>query len=129
MRVACVTDDGRIISQHFGRAMYYAVLTVEDGKIVGRELRDKVGHQHFASQDQAAGQHRGLDAESHKKHVSMADVISDCEALLCQGMGYGAYASMQQLGIKPIVTDVADIEEAVQAYIEGRLQDHPEKLH
>jgi predicted Fe-Mo cluster-binding NifX family protein len=129
MKVACVTDDGRTISQHFGRATQYAVLTVEDGKIVGRELRAKMGHQHFASQDHAAGQHSGTDAASHNKHVSMAEVIRDCEALLCRGMGYGAYASMQQLGIKPMVTDVADIEEAVQAYIEGRLQDHPEKLH
>ncbi|NLG50494.1 MAG: dinitrogenase iron-molybdenum cofactor biosynthesis protein [Chloroflexi bacterium] len=129
MKVACVTDDGRTISQHFGRATQYAVLTVEDGKIVGRELRAKMGHQHFASQDHAAGQHSGTDAASHNKHVSMAEVIRDCEALLCRGMGYGAYASMQQLGIKLMVTDVADIEEAVQAYIEGRLQDHPEKLH
>jgi predicted Fe-Mo cluster-binding NifX family protein len=129
MKVACVTDDGRTISQHFGRATQYAVLTVEDGKIVGRELRAKMGHQHFASQDHAAGQHSGTDAASHNKHVSMAEVIRDCEALLCRGMGYGAYASMQQLGIRPMVTDVADIEEAVQAYIEGRLQDHPEKLH
>ncbi len=129
MKVACVTDDGRTISQHFGRATQYAVLTVEDGKIVGRELRAKMGHQHFASQDHAAGQHSGTDAASHNKHVSMAEVIRDCEALLCRGMGYGAYASMQQLGIRPMVTDVADIEEAVQAYIEGRLQDHTEKLH
>jgi len=129
VKVACVTDDGRTISQHFGRATYYAVLTVEDGKIVARELRDKMGHQHYASQDQATGEHHGLDAASHNKHVSMADVISDCEALLCRGMGYGAYASMQQLGIKPVVTDVEDVEDAVQAYVEGRLQDHPEKLH
>lgn len=129
MKVACVTDDGRTISQHFGRAAYYAVLTVEDGDVVERELRDKVGHQHFASQDQDSSQHHGLDAASHNKHVSMAKVISDCEALLCRGMGYGAYASMQQLEIKPVVTDVEDIEEAVQAYVEGRLQDHPEKLH
>lgn len=129
MKIACVTDDGRTISQHFGRATYYAVLTVEDGKIVARELRDKMGHQHFASQDQDSSHNHGLDAASHNKHVSMADVIKDCETLLCRGMGYGAYASMQQLGIRPIVTDVADIEAAVQAYIEGRLQDHPEKLH
>jgi predicted Fe-Mo cluster-binding NifX family protein len=59
----------------------------------------------------------------------MAQAISDCEVLLCRGMGQGAYISMQRLGITPIVTDVAGIDEAVQTYIEGRLQDHPEKLH
>jgi hypothetical protein len=63
------------------------------------------------------------------RHASMAQAIADCQVLLCRGMGYGAYQSMQQFGIVPVVTDEADIEAAVQAYIEGRLQDHPERLH
>ena len=129
MKIACVTDDGQTISEHFGRAPYYAVLTLEDGQVVHRELRDKLGHQHFSAQEGVQGIHRGTDAASHNKHVSMAEVISDCAVLLCRGMGYGAYQSMQQLGITPVVTDVADIDAAVQAYAEGRLADHPEKLH
>ncbi len=131
MKIACVTDDGRTISAHFGRALRYAVLTVENGQVVNRELRDKLGHQHFSAQESghdAPGQH-GTDAASHDRHVNMAQVISDCEVLLCRGMGQGAYISMQRLGITPIVTDVASIDEAVQIYIEGKLQDHPEKLH
>ena len=46
MRIAAVTEDGITISQHFGRAPYYLVVTVENGKIVGRERRDKMGHAH-----------------------------------------------------------------------------------
>ncbi len=131
MKIACVTDDGRTISAHFGRALRYAVLTIENGQIVNRELRDKLGHQHFSAQESAHGiaGHHGTDAASHDRHVNMAQAISDCEVLLCRGMGQGAYISMQRLGITPIVTDVAGIDEAVQTYIEGRLQDHPEKLH
>ena len=44
-------------------------------------------------------------------------------------MGYGAYESMRRLNIQPIVTDLGDIDAAVQAYIGGTLVDHPEKLH
>ena len=51
------------------------------------------------------------------------------KCLLCRGMGYGAYQSMQQLDITPVVTDEEDIETAVQAYLQGHLQDHPERLH
>mgnify|MGYP001095166884 CR=1 FL=1 len=40
MKIAAITDDGVAISQHFGRAAYYLVATVEDGQIVNRELRD-----------------------------------------------------------------------------------------
>lgn len=131
MKVACVTDDGRTISQHFGRATRYAVYTVDAGQITSCELRDKLGHHHFAAQEttQAPGERRGTDPASHGRHASMAEAINDCEALLCRGMGYGAYQSMQEFGITPVVTDVPACEEAVQAYIEGRLADHPEWLH
>jgi predicted Fe-Mo cluster-binding NifX family protein len=50
MKIAVITDDGQTISQHFGRAAHYLVLPVEDGWITGRELRDKLGHQQFASE-------------------------------------------------------------------------------
>lgn len=132
MKIATITEDGKIISQHFGRAPYYLVLTIEDGKVVNREMRDKIGHSHFPNQahteeTQASG--HGMDIASHNKHVSMAEVISDCEALLCGGMGMGAYESMRSLNIHPIVTDIRDIDTAVQAYIDGKLVNHTELLH
>ena len=131
MKIACITDDGRTISQHFGRAQYYAVLTIEEGKIVARELRPKMGHQQFAAQEQEvpAGQRHGTDQASHDKHLSMAQAIADCEVLLCRGMGYGAYQSMQRMGITPVVTDLEEVDAAALAYAEGRLADHPELLH
>ena len=64
-----------------------------------------------------------------KKHASMAETISDCKALICGGMGMGAYESIRQLNIKPIVTDLRDIEVAVQAFMDGKLIDHTELLH
>jgi predicted Fe-Mo cluster-binding NifX family protein len=59
----------------------------------------------------------------------MAEAIADCQALLCGGMGMGAYESMRARGIKPVVTDIASIDEAVRAYIEGRIVDQVERLH
>ena len=132
MKVAVITDDGKTISQHFGRAPYYLVLTIEEGKVTGREMRDKMGHNHFSAQahgEETHGAGHGFDTHSHNKHVSMAETIADCKALLCGGMGMGAYESMRRLNIQPVVTDLRDIEEAVQAFIDGRLVDHTELLH
>lgn len=131
MKIACVTDDGRTISAHFGRAQYYAVLTVENGQIVNRKMRTKMGHQQFVGQEahEAHGPGHGMDAGSHDKHTQMAHAIQDCEALLCRGMGRGAYQSMQQIGIKPVVTDIEDIDTAVVAYAQGQLKDHTDLLH
>ena len=132
MKIAAITEDGKTISQHFGRAPYYLVLTIEEGKIVNREMRDKMGHNHFHEQvhsEESAAKGHGMDAQSHDKHVSMAQTIADCKALLCGGMGMGAYESMRRLNIQPVVTDLGDIEAAVQAFIDGKLIDHTELLH
>jgi predicted Fe-Mo cluster-binding NifX family protein len=131
MKIACITEDGQTISQHFGHAPYYLVLTIEDGTIVHKEMRDKLGHQHFAAGEAQVehGPQHGIDPASHNRHVSMAQAIADCQVLLCRGMGYGAYQSMQQLGIKPIVTDIADAQTAALAYVQGQVVDHTERLH
>jgi len=129
-KVAAVSDDGETISQHFGRAMYYEVLSIEGGKVVKRERREKMGHHNFAQEEHnhSNGQH-GFDESSHNKHVSMAEAIKDCKILLARGMGGGAYQSILQLNIKPVVTDIRNIEDAVKAVIDGTIIDHTEKLH
>jgi predicted Fe-Mo cluster-binding NifX family protein len=131
MKIAFITDDGKTISQHFGRAAHYLVLDLADRQIVGRELRDKLGHNHFVQPGEGPDHNHGsgLTAASHKKHGQMSEVISDCEVLICGGMGRGAYESMLAFGIKPLVTDQMEIEEALQLYLEGKLKDQTEKLH
>lgn len=129
--IAAVTDDGVEISQHFGRAKFYQVVTIKDGKVVKSERRKKLGHQNFAKEEHhhQQGEQHGLDEHSHNKHVSMAEAIKDCQILLARGMGNGAYQSMLQLNIKPIVTDIKNIDEAVYAVINNTIIDHTEKLH
>jgi len=136
MKIAIITEDGKTISRHFGRAPYYLVLTIEDGQIIHKEMRSKLGHGQFQNQHQADGAHEhehgqghGHDTASHNKHVSMAETISDCAALICGGMGMGAYDSMRRLNIQPVITDLQDIDSAAVAFVEGRLVDHTELLH
>jgi hypothetical protein len=59
----------------------------------------------------------------------MAAAIADCEALLCRGKGWGAYQSMKQFSITPIITDIPGMEEAVMAYANGTIVDHVDRLH
>ncbi len=133
MKIASITDDGKTISQHFGRAPYFMVITVEAGKIVNREMRDKLGHAQFEGeghdhQEDASGRH-GYGPAAADRHGRMAEAITDCEALLCGGMGMGAYESMKALNIRPVVTDLSDIDEAVLAYARGQIVNHVEALH
>jgi predicted Fe-Mo cluster-binding NifX family protein len=132
MKIAVITDDGKTISQHFGRAQHYLVATVENGQVINHELRDKLGHAHFANEPhdpEIPGQPHGFNPASQDRHAQMAQAITDCEVLLCRGMGMGAYESMKVYGILPIVTDIVAIDDAVKAYIDGSIVDHIDRLH
>ena len=132
MKIAAVSEDGINVSQHFGRAPYYVVLTVEEGRIVDSETRPKAGHHTFATQGHprlARSERHGCDAGSQPKHQRMAETIADCDLLIAGGMGQGAYESLKGYGIRPIVTDVGDIREAALRYLEGNLPDLRERPH
>lgn len=132
MKIAAISEDGITISQHFGRAPLYVVITVEEGKVLNRETRDKTGHHTFATQphtEPTRGEPHGFDTGSQVRHASMAQTISDCQVLLAGGMGQGAYESMRSYNIEPVVTDIENIDEAVQLYLDGKLPNLMERLH
>ena len=132
MKIAVVTDDEKTISAHFGRAQYYVVFTVEDGKVTGQETRPKANHSQFAGEDHHHGEHgesHGMDPQSQHRHGMMMDTISDCHVLLARGMGQGAHYSLKERGIQPVLTDIQDIQEAVDAYLAGKLVENPNRLH
>jgi predicted Fe-Mo cluster-binding NifX family protein len=132
MKIAVITDDSKTISQHFGRAPYYLVVTVEDNKIVDRELRNKLGHSQFSAEghhQEKSGEQHGFGPEADHRHGRMAEAIIDCEVVICGGMGRGAYESMKARNIRPVVTDIIDLEEAILAYTNEQIIDQVERLH
>ncbi len=131
MKIAIATDDGRTVGSHFGRAANYAVLTVESGSVVAREIRPKFsphGSGNEVHEERAVGPH-GVGPASDARHDQMAAAIADCKAILCGGMGRGAYDRLAANGIEPIVTDIRDIDEASIEYAAGRIVNHMERLH
>ncbi len=132
MKIAVISDEGNTISQHFGRAPLYVVFTVEDGKMVNRENRDKAGHHTFAADqhpETPPGERHGYDAGAQSRHATMAQAIDDCQVLISGGMGWGAYESLKSRGIETLVTDIEDIEQAVTLYLQGKLPNLMERLH
>jgi len=127
-KIGVASDDGQTISQHFGRARGYVVLTLENGHAEKRESRDKLGHADFGGQYHHGPQH-GVGLEEEHRHGMMFAPITDCEVCVVGGMGIGAYENLRSLGIRPIVTDMQSIDEAVKAFVEGRLENHAERIH
>jgi predicted Fe-Mo cluster-binding NifX family protein len=131
VKIAIVTDDGRTVSAHFGRAAAYAVLTVEGGAVVAREMRPKFAPHGTAAavHDDEVGQPHGTGPGAQSRHDQMAAVIADCEVVICRGMGIGAHQRLTSNGIRPIVTDIRDIDEAALECAAGTIVDHIERLH
>jgi predicted Fe-Mo cluster-binding NifX family protein len=134
MRIALATDDGQTISRHFGRARGYAVLTVEDGAIVSRELRDKSAP-HWQADRPAGGEEEAKDGahgEAHAdlgKHLEMFAAIADCEVVIAGGMGKGAHDHATAAGLRPIVTSLHHVDEAAIECAAGRILDEVGRLH
>lgn len=131
MKIAIVTDDGQTVSSHFGRAPYYAVLTVEHDEIVARELRAKAAPHRTGvpGEEHPAGLPHGTDPASQARHDQMAAVVADCAALVAGGMGRGAYDRLAALGLRPFITDVVEIDAAALACAKGELANRVDRLH
>lgn len=132
MKIAVVTDDGTTVCQHFGRARYYSVITIENGKVISKEQRPKAGH-HIAGAQHASqashGERHGFDANAQASHAGMMTNIIDCQLMIAGGMGWGAQASLKQAGIDVHMTDITNIDKAIQLYLEGKLPNLEERLH
>jgi predicted Fe-Mo cluster-binding NifX family protein len=132
MKIAAITDDGKILSQHFGRARHFLVVTLEEGRIVSQELRDKAGHHTFAPHEgpghDPAGPH-GFDPASRGRHAQMLAAIADCQVVLAGGMGQGMLQNLEQAGIRPVLTGEPRIDEAIRLFLDGRLEERPGLAH
>lgn len=105
MRIAVTYENGNIF-QHFGHTEQFKVYDVENNKIIKTEIVDTNGSGHGA----------------------LAGVLSTIktDVLICGGIGGGAQMALAQAGIKLYggVSGIAD--EAVNAFITGKLDFNPD---
>jgi len=135
MKIAIVSDDNQTISKHFGRAENYIVISLEHEKILERKTLAKPGGCHTGLRHHGRHNHqpdargKGFGHHAQGSHQQMFENIKDCDILVTRGMGRGAYLDLQQLGIKPIITDIVDIDTAIQAIVNQTIINHTEELH
>lgn len=110
MKIAVATMDGVSTSQHFGRSSGFVVFDVEGQSIQGQQFRTN-GHKCDGNHNHGAGGH---------SHSGVAGLLSDCQIVLCGGMGAGAAQALMQLGIQPaIVSGPCSAEDAVKQFLSG----------
>jgi len=119
-KIAFPSEDGRIIHQHFGRAPFYVVATLNDDGSASFEQRSKAFH---------GEQHSHALHEQPHGHSPMFAPIGDCQVLIAGGMGQPAYQHAAEAGLKVIMTGEKSIPAALEAYQAGRLNTDERRIH
>jgi len=121
--IAVASDDGGSVSEHFSGAAYYVVLALGEERIQGRELRPKPEHQ-----GRGTGTGKPGDSGRRRRIAAALQPIRDCGRLVARSFGDRAYEGIRTLGIQPVATDLETVDEVGRAALEGRLEDHPERV-
>jgi predicted Fe-Mo cluster-binding NifX family protein len=122
MKIAFASNDGKTIAAHFGHCACFLVLSVEDGRIAGHEVRKPA--------DNAAAEpdkHSPTDCHCHSPagtgHKQRLAMLADCEVLICLGIGPRAVGQLKSLGIKPVIlSEPIKPEIAAIDYARGKVQ-------
>ncbi len=105
MRIAVTYENGEIF-QHFGHSRQFKVYEVENGSIMDAKVVDTNG----------AG------------HGALAGVLSaiGADVLICGGIGGGAQMALAEAGVKLYGGVSGSADEAVNAFIAGKLDFNPD---
>lgn len=123
MKFAVVVDKEGKVSQHFGSAARFVVFSQELETVSGREERlVEAGLTQQGCADEAP-------AGEMDKPTRLISLINDCTVMIVGGMCANSHAKVSSRGIKPILTELLDVDEAARAFASGSLLDHPERLH
>ena len=107
MKLAVTYDNGQVF-QHFGKTQQFKIYDIQDGK-VGPSLVTGTGGQGHGA---LAGLLRGLGIS----------------VLICGGIGPGAQDALKSLDITVIPGITGDVDQAVQAFVDGKLVPNTEAL-
>ncbi|MFZ5631922.1 MAG: NifB/NifX family molybdenum-iron cluster-binding protein [Bacillota bacterium] len=102
MKIAFPNDNGQI-NQHFGRSREFAILEVENGKVVSRKIVSAQSLQH--------------------DHQGLADLLAgeNVEVVILGGIGPYALQALESKGFKVITGASGDIDTTGEQYARGEL--------
>lgn len=106
MKIAVGTNDQVTINQkHFGESQYFAIFTILNGEISRKEFREN------PNKTEVGAQHGRTDVIIH--------LLNDCQIIIGQSMGHKALEILGSHPIDVIISEIDDIQTAVEAYLAG----------
>lgn len=120
MKIAIPITPGAEMSAHFGRSPAFLVLSLEQGRILHREVRANDQAAPGAAQALASS---GAHPHDHSRFVRL---LGDCQAVVGLGMGAGARQAFESAGVAVrILAAPCPPDEAALRYASGGLEGAP----
>jgi predicted Fe-Mo cluster-binding NifX family protein len=116
VKIAVASDNGADVSAHLGRCASFVIFDVGNGAVTSQTVRQRSDGGCRAHESSLAH-----DAHHARTHACIIDLIKDCKALLCGGMGPAAFEQLESFGIRPILTDETDARAAAAMFAKGEL--------
>jgi predicted Fe-Mo cluster-binding NifX family protein len=101
--VAIGTADGVSVCDHLARSATFLVYEIAEGEAKGCSARNRAAG--------GCGNHR-----------SFTDLLEGCSAVICAGIGQGAFDSLVRFGVQPLViSQPMSVEAALRQYLAASL--------
>ncbi|MFA5258721.1 MAG: NifB/NifX family molybdenum-iron cluster-binding protein [Candidatus Pacearchaeota archaeon] len=115
MKIAIASDDKKLISHHFGKALGFVVFEIENNKVISNSYRENIG--------------KNSGECGSCNHSAMINNIQDCDYVISYGMGQRIYNDLIMSKIIPLVTEECNVEEALNKLMNNQLVNRKDKLH
>ena len=139
MKIAIPTDDGKTVASHFGRAGYFMIVELQDGKEIARRLSENLharGHGHHGHHEHheehenheghGHGWHHGNHSFGEGHHHGHEDVFAstgEIQAVIAVRIGPHMFEDLKERGIEIyLVQPGTDIDEAISKLASGELR-------
>jgi len=124
-KIAVATNDQKRVTGHIGRCRAFMIYEIEGEKIISKELREN----QFTNHRRGGGHHHHGEDEGHggrghgkHSHENLINGLKDCSYLISSGGGWRVVEDLKQHNITTLFTDLEQIEDAVNKFINGELK-------
>jgi predicted Fe-Mo cluster-binding NifX family protein len=133
VKIAIPTDDGKTVASHFGRAEYFMIVELQDGKEIARRLSENLhsrGHGHHGHHEHHEGYghgwhhgNHGFGEGHHHGHEDVFASTGEIQAVIAVRIGPHMFEDLKERGIEIyLVRPGTDIDEAISKLASGELK-------
>ncbi len=134
MKIAIPSNDKINIAGHFGRTKGFVICEIDNQEVIKKEYKEnnftghaKGKHSEGEHEHHEHHEHHKHEHDEHHSHKGIFDAIGDCRMVIAGGMGRRLYDEFQQKNINVFVTKEKNIDNALNLFFDGNLDNNPNK--